>query len=121
MTVPRYNQCTIWTLGEEDPRTGLRQPSIAREYQCERSQGGKTKLTDNKGAEFYPSSTFWIRSNDLLSGVHAEPKAGELIAYGLHSAVSDPSTVGAEVVRGVIVHSNAKFSESDSYTVGTSA
>lgn len=119
MTVPRYETCTIWEPGAIDPFTGLESAGTARVYTCEARKGGKTQYSDATGSEFYPKSTFWVRSNEITSGGHAEPKEDWQIARGDHSAVTDPSTVGAEIIRGVMVHSNAKFGEPDSYTIGT--
>ena len=121
MTVPRFNKCTIWSAGTPDPFTGLETLGTARVYVCEVRRGGKTKLADRTGSEFYPSSTFWVRLSDLDSGIHTEPQEGEMIAKGDHSGVTIPSDVGAEVVRAVVIHDNTKFGQSESYTIGTSA
>ncbi|AZU97934.1 hypothetical protein [Vibrio phage LP.1] len=118
MPVPRYEKCTIWTSGEYDPIEDKETLGDILVYTCESAKGGKTSYSSN-GVEFYPKSTFWLRSGDIVSGTHQEPQEGWLIARGDHSGVSDPSTVGAEPIKGVMVHSNAKFGEADSYTVGT--
>jgi len=121
MAVQRFNTCTIWSSGGTDPFTGLSALGEARTYKCEVKRGGKTKLADKTGSEFYPSSTFWVRLSDLASGTHIEPQEGEMIAKGDHTGITDPSEVGAEVIRAVVVHDHAKFGESESYTIGTSA
>jgi hypothetical protein len=121
MAIPRYNKCTIWTQGTRDPLTGLKTAGVARVYKCEVKRGGSTKFADKTGAEFYPSSTFWVRLSDLVTGTHIEPKEGEMIAQGDQSAVTDPSTVGAEIIRAVLIHNHVKFGESESYTIGTNA
>ena len=121
MTVPRYETCTIWSLGSRDPFTGLQTTGQARVYTCEARKGGKVQYSDSTGSEFYPKSTFWVRSGDIQSSyIHTEPEEGWLIARGEHGDVTDPSSVSAETIKGVMVHSNAKFGQSDSYTIGTS-
>jgi hypothetical protein len=121
MAIQRYNKCTIWGKGTTDPFTGLETLGEARVYKCEVKRGGNTKLSDRTGSEFYPASRFWVRLSDLVSGIHTEPKEGEMIAEGDHAGLSDPSTVGAEVIRAVMVHNHVKFGESESYTIGTKA
>jgi hypothetical protein len=121
MAIPRYNICTVWGKGETDPFTGLETLGDVRVYKCALKRGGKTKLADLTGSEFYPASTFWVRESDLVSGVHVEPQEGEMIAKGSHIGITTPADVGAEVVRTVIIHDHTKFSESESYTIGTNA
>lgn len=121
MGIPRYNKCTIWTKGAVDPLTGIAALGDARVYKCEVKRGGSSKLSDKKGAEFYPASTFWVRLSDLVTGAHVEPKEGDMIAKGSHYDVAVPSDVNAEVVRAVLVHNHVKFGESESYTIGTDA
>jgi hypothetical protein len=121
MAIPRYQICTIWSKGTRDPFTGLDTLGTARVYKCSVRRGGKTKLSDRTGSEFYPASTFWVRLSDLVSGTHAEPQEGEVIAKGDHSGISDPSEVGGEIIRAVMVHDHTKFGESESYTIGTNA
>lgn len=121
MAVPRYNKCTLWSQGTRDPMTGLTPAGQARVYKCEVKRGGSTKFVDRTGSEFYPSSTFWVRLSDLVTGAHIEPKEGEMIAQGEHSGVTVPSTVGAEVIKAVTVHNHVKFGETESYTIGTSS
>ena len=121
MGIQRFNICTIWTRGATDPFTGLESLGLARVYKCEVKRGGKTKLSDRTGSEFYPASTFWVRLSDLVSGVHVEPNEGEMIAKGDHSGITTPSDVGAEIIRAVVVHDHTKFGEADSYTIGTNA
>lgn len=118
MPVQRYELCTLWTPGAYDPIEDKETLGDVLVYQCESAQGGNTPYTA-KGVEFYPKSTFWVRSDDIVSGAHQEPQEGWLIARGDHRDVSDPATVGAEPVKGVMVHSNAKFGQPDSYTIGT--
>lgn len=120
MTVPRYNVCTIWSIGETDPITGLPGLASPRVYKCSLKKGGKTKFVDSSGAEFYPKSTFWVRSNELVSGVHSEPVFNEVVAKGDHRNVGEPSSVGAEVIKSVAVNDHAKFAQSESYVIGTS-
>ena len=119
--IPRYEVCTVWPKGATDPFTGIATWGSPVVYQCEIARGGKTKLSDRSGAEFYPTSTFWVRSGDVISGTHTEPKESSMIARGNHDGTIDPSSTDAESVRGVMVHSNAKFGQADSYTIGTSA
>ncbi len=121
MAIQRFNKCTIWAKGTRDPLSGLSAPGVARVYMCELKRGGKTKFTDRSGAEFFPASTFWVRLTDLVTGAHIEPNEGEMIAQGDHSAVIKPADVNAEIIKGVIIHNHAKFGESESYTIGTSA
>lgn len=121
MTIPRYNQCTIWRMGKRDPLTGLETVASVRTYQCEVKRGGKAKFADRTGSEFYPASTFWVREGDLLEGDHIEPKQGEMIAKGLHTGVTNPAEAGAEVIRAVMIHDHKKFGELESYTIGTTA
>jgi len=121
MGIPRYNTCTIWSKGKKDPLTGLATLGEARAYKCEVKRGGFTKLADKTGTEFYPSSMFWVRLSDLVSGVHTEPQESEMIAQGDHTGVTTPSDVGAEIIRAVSVHNHTKFGESESYTIGTKA
>lgn len=120
MTVPRYNTCTIWSVGVEDPRTGKKTNGTPRTYKCSLKRGGSTKLVDSTGSEFHPRSTFWVRESDLVSGIHSEPIEGETIVKGDQIA-STPQDSGAEIIRGVVVHDHAKWSALDSYTIGTSA
>ena len=119
--IDRYNICTIWSKGVCDPFSGVQTAGTARVYVCEVKRGGKTKFFDSTGSEFYPTSTFWVRLSDLSSGVHTEPKGGEMIAQGDHSGVTVPSDVGAEEIKAVIIHNHAKFGESDSYTIATNS
>lgn len=121
MAIPRYNTCTIWGKGTKDPLTGLETLGETRSYKCEVKRGGSTKLADKTGSEFYPSSRFWVRLSDLVTGVHVEPSEGEMIAEGAHTGVTEPADVGGEVIRAVLVHDHKKFGESQSYTIGTSA
>lgn len=119
MTVPRFKQCTIWTQAPKDPITGYPGAKIPRVYTCSRKKGGMTKFADNSGAEFYPKSTFWVRSGELVAGAHSEPVNGEFVALGNHIGVSDPSTVGAEEIKSVTVHDHEKFAQGDSYVIAT--
>lgn len=119
--IQRFNKCTIWGKGTKDPLTGLETLGDARVYKCEVKRGGSTKLADKTGSEFYPASTFWVRLSDLVTGVHVEPKEGEMIAQGEHGSVSVPSDVGAEIIRAVLIHNHVKFGETESYTIGTNA
>lgn len=121
MAIQRYNKCTIWTKGTSDPFTGLETVGVARVYKCEVKRGSSAKLADKTGSEFYPSSMFWVRLSDLVTGVHIEPQEGEMIADGVHDEVVDPSSVGAEIIRAVSIHNHVKFGESESYTIGTKA
>lgn len=121
MAVPRYNICTIWGAGVTDPFTGLETLGDVRTYKCALKKGGKTKFVDRTGSEFYPSSTFWVRESDLVSGVHKDPGESEMIAKGSHAGITTPSEVGAERIKSVFVHDHLKFGESESYTIGTSA
>jgi len=121
MAVPRYNLCTIWSKGATDPYTGLETLGEVRVYKCAVKRGGSTKLADRTGSEFYPSSTFWVRLSDLVSGVHKEPSESEIIAKGDHTGITTPADVGAEGIRSVTVHDHLKFGETESYTIGTSA
>lgn len=121
MTVPRYEKCTIWELGARDPFSGLETSGVARVYTCEARKGGKVQYSDSTGSEFFPKSTFWVRESDIDSSfLHVEPEEGWQIARGDHRDVTDPSSVGAETIKGLMIHSNAKFGEADSYTIGTS-
>lgn len=119
MTVPRFKECTIWTKGEADPITGFPAASIPRVYKCSRRKGGRITFADTSGNEFYPKSTFWIRSGELVDGIHSEPTEGQYVALGNHIGVSDPSTVGAEEIKAVTVHDHEKFNQGDSYVVAT--
>jgi len=119
MAVPRFNKCTIWSKGTKDPFTGLETAGEARVYKCEVKRGGSTKFVDRTGSEFYPSSTFWVRLSELVTGEHIEPNEGEMIAQGVHDGITVPSDVGAEIIKGVLVHNHVKFNETESYTIGT--
>jgi translation elongation factor EF-Tu-like GTPase len=121
MTIPRYNKCTIWAAGETDPRTGAKTLGDARVYKCEVKRGGKIKYADKTGSEFYPSSTFWVRLSDLVTGVHIEPNEGEMIAQGDQLAITNPADVSAEIIKAVVIHNHVKFNESESYTIATSS
>lgn len=121
MAIPRFNKCTIWTKGGRDPVNGRETLGIARSYKCEVKRGSSSKSVDKTGEEFYPSSTFWVRESDLISGTHSEPTDGEMIAQGDHTDVDNAVNAGAEVVRSVVIHNHAKFGEKDSYTIGTKA
>lgn len=121
MAVQRFNKCTIFGKGTKNPLTGLETLGEVRVYKCEVRKGGKTKLSDRSGVEFYPSSTFWVRESDLVSGAHKEPKEGESIAKGDHPGAATPADAGAEVIRAVMVHDHTKFGESESYTIGVSS
>ena len=118
MTVKRYDTCTVWEPGQRDPETNLITAGVSRVYQSEAAKGGKISYS-NKGSEFYPKSTFWFRSDDLLDGdAHKEPQEDWMIARGSHNGAK-PEDVGAEVIKMVNVHSNIKFGQPDSYTIGT--
>lgn len=119
MAIRRFNKCTIWIKGEEDSFSGFPSEAVPRVYMCEVKRGGTTKNVDKSGVEFFPASTFWVRESDLISGIHSEPKEGEMIAKGDHFDSVDFSAFDAEAIKGVKVHDHAKFNESDSYTIGT--
>jgi hypothetical protein len=116
---PRYEQCTIFRISE-DSITGEQTLTSVRVYQCSIKIGGKTKFVDNSGSEYYPASTFWVRSSDLLHGDNVTPKSGDFIVRGdYRDNTSLPE--GSEKIRSVMIHSHAKFGQPDSYTIGTSA
>lgn len=117
--VPRFKECTIWTMGKRDPVTGLPSAAIPRVYKCSRKKGGRVKYADSSGSEFYPKSTFWIRSSELVDGTHKEPTTGEVVALGNHMGASNPSSVGAEPIKAVTVNDHEKFGQDDSYVVAT--
>lgn len=121
MAIPRYNKCTVWGKPVEDLLTGIETYGEPRVYMCEVKQGGSTKYADSRGSEFYPKTTFWIRSNDIYMGVHLAPSEGELIINGDWSAELNPINAGAEVIRAVLIHDHTKFNEPESYTIGTNA
>jgi len=107
-------------MGETDPITGLPGTATPRVYKCSLKKGGTAKFVDSSGAEFHPKSTFWVRSGELVSGVHSEPVFNEVIAKGDHRNVGDPSSVSAEIIKSVTVNDHAKFGQGESYTIGTS-
>lgn len=118
MTVRRFNQCTIFTLGNRDPFTGSQSISAVRSYRCAIKRGGSVKMVDSTGSEFHPSSMYWVREADVLTGTHTEPKNGEMIANGVYDVDVNPSDVNAEFIKSVAIHDHKKFNESDSYTIG---
>ena len=117
--IPRYETCTIFKFSK-DMISGLKTLTGVRVYQCETRQGGNTKFADSSGVEYYPLSTFWVRSNDALKGNHTEPVQNEYIVLGdYYDSTELPE--GARKIRSVTIHSNAKFGQPDSYTIGVSS
>lgn len=115
-TVPYTSFFTVWQAGVTDEFGDLEygNPTV---FKGLFRQGGNLKLTDEKGQEFSPSSTFWTRL-EVVSGSAFTPRIDDLIARGDHRGL-EPNSIDTQQIRGQIVHDNSMFGVASDYGFGT--
>ncbi len=109
---------TVWPAGAKDPNYGDITYGAPTVFAGLFRQGGTLKLTDSKGQEFLPTSTFWSRL-DVLSGDLFTPANDDLIVRGDHRMETSPANLGAQQIRGRTIEDNSMFGEPVDYIFGT--
>ncbi len=117
MTVPYTSFITVWKAGQRD-RYGEVEYQPPTVFKANFRNGGKLKLTDDKGQEFSPVSTYWTRL-EVVFGESFTPSNGNLIAKGDYRDILDPSEVSTQQIRGRTIEDNSMFCQVSDYTFGT--
>ncbi len=109
---------TVWPAGATDPNYGDIVYGTPTVFTGLFRQGGTLKLTDNRGQEFLPTSTFWSRL-DVIAGDSLVPSNDDLILRGDHRMSDNPASLGAQQIRGQTIEDNSMFGEPVDYIFGT--
>ena len=109
---------TVWQAGIKDPNYGDITYGSPAVFTGLFRQGGTLKLTDKKGQEFLPTSTFWSRL-DVVAGDAFIPENDDLILRGDHRMSDNPASLGAQQIRGQTIEDNSMFGEPVDYIFGT--
>lgn len=118
MTAKYTSLFTVWSAGATDVRTGNTTYGNPIVYKGLFQNGGNLKLTDKMGQEFSPTSTYWS-ALEVVSGSGPVPSNDDLIAFGDHRNVTDPSTISTQQIRGNTIYDNSMFGETSDYLYGT--
>ncbi|AUR95664.1 head-closure protein [Vibrio phage 1.210.O._10N.222.52.C2] len=109
---------TVWPAGVTDPNYGDIIYNAPTVFKGLFRQGGNLKLTDPKGQEFLPTSTFWSNL-EVIAGELFTPNNGDLILRGDHRSADNPASLGAQQIRGQTIEDNSMFGEPVDYIFGT--